>query len=86
LIGVEDAFLPAQPRGIVNDIVTGKLMPLLEAATNLQKFGLKWCIIGHNNYREGSSRRHAAIEPEYLSAVLIIANNFARVHETNMKK
>jgi hypothetical protein len=41
LTGVENALLPSQPRGIVNDIVTGKLMPLPEAAMNLQKVSLK---------------------------------------------
>jgi aconitate hydratase len=61
-------------------------MPLPEAATNLQRVGIKWCIIGHSNYLEGSSREPVALESGYLSAVLIIANNFARVHETNMKK
>jgi len=42
LTSVENGFLPGQPRGIVNDIVTGKLTPLPEATMNLQEVGLKW--------------------------------------------
>lgn len=86
LTGAENAFLPDQPRGIVKDLVTGKLAPVPEAARNLQKTLIKWCIIGHNNYGEGSSREHAALEPRYLGATVTIANSFARIHETNLKK
>lgn len=42
--------------------------------------------MGENNYGEGSSREHAALEPRYLGGVAVVANSFARIHETNLKK
>lgn len=43
-------------------------------------------IIGDENYGEGSSREHAAMEPRYLNVKAIIVKSFARIHETNLKK
>ncbi len=43
-------------------------------------------LVGDENYREGSSREHAAMSPRYLGCKLVIANNFARLHLTNLKK
>lgn len=48
--------------------------------------GLKWIVIGDNNYGEGSSREHAAMSPRYLGCAAVIARSFARIHETNLKK
>ncbi|KAA0191357.1 Aconitase 3-isopropylmalate dehydratase large and Aconitase A isopropylmalate dehydratase small [Fasciolopsis buskii] len=45
-----------------------------------------WCVIGDENYGEGSSREHAALEPRYLGGRAIIVKSFARIHETNLKK
>lgn len=45
-----------------------------------------WVVIGDENYGEGSSREHAAMEPRYLGGRAIIARSFARIHETNLKK
>jgi aconitate hydratase len=42
--------------------------------------------IGDENYGEGSSREHAAMEPRHLGGVAVIARSFARIHETNLKK
>ena len=43
-------------------------------------------MIGDENYGEGSSREHAAMEPRYLGGKAIIVKSFARIHETNLKK
>lgn len=43
-------------------------------------------VIGDENYGEGSSREHAALEPRHLGGVAIIVKSFARIHETNLKK
>ena len=43
-------------------------------------------VIGDENYGEGSSREHAALEPRYLGGRAIIVKSFARIHETNLKK
>ena len=48
--------------------------------------GLGWVVIGDENYGEGSSREHAALEPRYLGGKAIIVKSFARIHETNLKK
>jgi aconitate hydratase len=48
--------------------------------------GHKWVVIGDENFGEGSSREHAALEPRYLGAFAIITKSFARIHETNLKK
>ena len=47
---------------------------------------MSWVAIGDENYGEGSSREHAAMEPRYLGGKAIIAKSFARIHETNLKK
>lgn len=43
-------------------------------------------VIGDDNYGEGSSREHAALEPRHLGGRAIIVKSFARIHETNLKK
>lgn len=48
--------------------------------------GLSWVAVGDENYGEGSSREHAALEPRHLGARAIIVKSFARIHETNLKK
>ena len=43
-------------------------------------------VIGDENYGEGSSREHAAMEPRFLGVKAVIVKSFARIHETNLKK
>ena len=43
-------------------------------------------VVGDDNYGEGSSREHAALEPRHLGGRAIIVKSFARIHETNLKK
>lgn len=45
-----------------------------------------WVVIGDENYGEGSSREHAALEPRFLGGRAVIVRSFARIHETNLKK
>ncbi|KAH8312361.1 hypothetical protein KR044_010420 [Drosophila immigrans] len=47
---------------------------------------IRWVAVGEENYGEGSSREHAALEPRHLGGVAIIVKSFARIHETNLKK
>ena len=47
---------------------------------------MAWCAVGDDNYGEGSSREHAAMEPRFRGGVVILARSFARIHETNLKK
>lgn len=48
--------------------------------------GLRWVVVGDENYGEGSSREHAAMSPRFLGGVAVIVKSFARIHETNLKK
>ena len=48
--------------------------------------GQGWVAIGDENYGEGSSREHAAMEPRHMGCRAVIARSFARIHETNLKK
>ena len=48
--------------------------------------GVPWVVIGDENYGEGSSREHAALEPRHLGGRAVIVKSFARIHETNLKK
>lgn len=48
--------------------------------------GISWVVVGDENYGEGSSREHAALEPRHLGGKSIIVKSFARIHETNLKK
>lgn len=50
-----------------------------------QAEGKPWVVVGDDNYGEGSSREHAALEPRHLGGRAIIVKSFARIHETNLK-
>ncbi len=51
-----------------------------------QAAGVKWVVVGDDNYGEGSSREHAALSPRLLGGAAVIARSFARIHESNLKK
>jgi len=73
-------------RNQVKNVVTGKYDTVPAVARDYKKSGVKWVVIGDENYGEGSSREHAALEPRHLGGVAIIVKSFARIHETNLKK
>jgi aconitate hydratase len=66
--------------------LTGEVMEFSKIARDLKSRGLAWVAVGDENYGEGSSREHAAMEPRHLGAVAVLARSFARIHETNLKK
>ncbi len=57
-----------------------------DIAREYKAAGAGWVVIGDENYGEGSSREHAALEPRYLGGRAIVVKSFARIHETNLKK
>jgi len=65
---------------------TGKWGAVPDTARDYKAAGVRWCVIGDENYGEGSSREHAALEPRHLGGRAIIVRSFARIHETNLKK
>ena len=60
--------------------------PVAQRAAELRDSEGGSVIVAEDNYGEGSSREHAAMEPRYLGVKAIIAKSFARIHETNLKK
>ncbi|GFP56184.1 putative aconitate hydratase, mitochondrial [Trichoderma asperellum] len=46
----------------------------------------EWLVVAEHNYGEGSAREHAALQPRYLGARVVLTKSFARIHETNLKK
>src|SRR5699024_5035147 len=48
--------------------------------------GVNTIVVGDENYGEGSSREHAAMEPRHLGVRVVLVKSFARIHETNLKK
>lgn len=72
--------------GKTKNIFTGEYKSVPEVAREYKAKGIGWVVIGDENYGEGSSREHAAMEPRYLGGKAIIVKSFARIHETNLKK
>jgi len=65
---------------------TGEYKQVNEVAREYKAEGIGWVVVGDENYGEGSSREHAAMEPRHLGGKAIIVKSFARIHETNLKK
>ncbi|MCD8555678.1 MAG: aconitate hydratase [Bacteroides graminisolvens] len=55
-------------------------------AKQYKQAGISSIVVAEENYGEGSSREHAAMEPRFLNVKVILAKSFARIHETNLKK
>ena len=68
------------------DAFTGKSGPVAPRAKVLRDAGPGSIVVAEDNYGEGSSREHAAMEPRYLGVRAVLAKSFARIHETNLKK
>ena len=60
--------------------------PVNEVARGYKEAGVRWAAVGDENYGEGSSREHAAMELRHLGGLVVIARSFARIAETNLKK
>jgi aconitate hydratase len=72
--------------GKVKNVFTGEYKSVPEVAREYKAKGVGWVIVGDENYGEGSSREHAAMEPRFLGGRAVIVKSFARIHETNLKK
>lgn len=70
----------------VKNQLTNEFGSVPETARYYKSKGVGWVAVGEENYGEGSSREHAALEPRHLGARAIIVKSFARIHETNLKK
>jgi aconitate hydratase len=70
----------------VKNELTGEYGPVPATARAYKADGIGSVVVGDENYGEGSSREHAAMEPRHLGVRAIVVRSFARIHETNLKK
>ena len=84
LIGAVNAF-NMETNKIVNQL-TGDLGEVPAVQRAYKAAGVPTIVVGDQNYGEGSSREHAAMEPRHLGVKAVIVKSFARIHETNLKK
>jgi len=82
--GAVNAFTGAAGTG--RNVLSGATEEFARVARAYKSAGLAWVAVGDENYGEGSSREHAAMEPRWLGGRAIIVKSFARIHETNLKK
>ncbi len=84
LIGALNYFND-QTNSVLNSI-SGKYDTVPAVAREYKAAGLNSIVVGDENYGEGSSREHAAMEPRHLAVKVVLVKSFARIHETNLKK
>ena len=82
--GVINAYTQADGTG--KDPLDGETRTYPDIAKHMHEAGVSWVAVGDENYGEGSSREHAAMEPRFRGAKAILVRSFARIHETNLKK
>ena len=82
--GAVNAFTGEVGQG--KNMLTGETASFSSIARYYNSQQKGWVVIGGENYGEGSSREHAAMEPRYLGCRAVIAKSFARIAETNLKK
>lgn len=84
LIGAVNYF--NEKTNSVKNLLTGEYEPVPATARLYKKSGIGSVVVGDENYGEGSSREHAAMEPRHLGVKAVLVKSFARIHETNLKK
>ena len=84
LIGAVNSF--TEKTNAVLDPETGEYSAVPALARKYKAKGIGSIVVAEENYGEGSSREHAAMEPRFLNVKAILVKSFARIHETNLKK
>ena len=84
-LGAVNAFADAGP-GLGVDGRDGSVKPLPDLALEYKAARIEWIAVGDENYGEGSSREHAAMEPRFMGGRAVLARSFARIAEANLKK
>jgi aconitate hydratase len=84
LIGAINAF--NMETNLVKNQLTGQYDEVPKVQRVYKGTGIGSVVVGDENYGEGSSREHAAMEPRHLGVRAIVVKSFARIHETNLKK
>ena len=70
----------------IKNQITGEYGPVPATQRAYKAAGIGTLVVGDENYGEGSSREHAAMEPRFLGVRAVLVKSFARIHETNLKK
>ncbi len=83
-LGAVNAFTGEAGTG--KDPLDGETRSFPDIAKHLHDAGVGWVAVGDENFGEGSSREHAAMEPRFRNGKVILVRSFARIHETNLKK
>ena len=84
-IGAVNAFTGEAGKGL-NQVTGERDAAFPKIARDYKAQGVRWVVVGDQNYGEGSSREHAAMTPRFLGAVAVIVRSFARIAEANLKK
>jgi len=84
LIGAVNIF--NEKTNCVKNQLTGEYGPVPDTQRAYKAKGFGSLVVGDENYGEGSSREHAAMEPRFLGVRVVLVKSFARIHETNLKK
>ncbi len=84
LIGAVNSYNDATNK--VKNQLSGEYGEVPATQRNYKQHGIGSIVVGDENYGEGSSREHAAMEPRFLGVRAILVKSFARIHETNLKK
>ena len=71
---------------LVKNQLNGNYAPVPDVQRGYKDAGIQTIVVGDENYGEGSSREHAAMEPRHLGVRVVLVKSFARIHETNLKK
>ena len=83
-LGAVNAFTGEAGSG--KDQLDGQTKPYPDIARHYHEAGQAWVAVGDENYGEGSSREHAAMEPRFRGCAAVLVRSFARIAETNLKK
>jgi len=84
LIGATNFF--NEKTDLVKNQLTGEYGPVPATQRAYKAAGIGSIVVGDENYGEGSSREHAAMQPRHLGVRVVLVKSFARIHETNLKK
>ena len=83
-LGAVNAFTGEVGAG--TSVIDGETRSFPDLAKSYHEAGIPWIAVGDENWGEGSSREHAAMEPRFRGCKVVLVRSFARIHETNLKK
>jgi aconitate hydratase len=82
--GALNAFTESNGEAI--NLISGNTENIYEVSKTYKENRINWIAVADENYGEGSSREHAAMEPRFMGCKIVLAKSFARIAQTNLKK